>query len=113
MHGTHLIEEGTGLQRGHLPCIWPRLLAGMGSTQVPGLTLESRASRAAVVIKIWSMALEEWGPCPCLARMPRAESKGAIYPAQGLLFLTWEAQVGLPCSLWLRKARLGFRGLLC
>lgn len=99
MHGTHPSEEGTGLPRGHLPCIWPRLLAGMGSTQVPGLTLESGASRAAVVIKIWSMALEKWGPHPCLARMPRAESKGAIYPAQGLLLQTWDAQLGPPCSL--------------
>lgn len=62
MHGTCPSEEGTGLQIGHIPCIWPRCLAGVGSTQVPGLALESRASRAAVVIKIWSMELEEWEP---------------------------------------------------
>lgn len=41
--------------------MWPRLLAGVGSTQVPGLTLESKA--AVVIGKIWSMELEEgWDP---------------------------------------------------
>lgn len=59
MHGTCPSEEGTGLQRPH-----PLHLAQAPGWQhqVPGLTLESGASRTAVVITIWSMELEEWDP---------------------------------------------------
>lgn len=44
------------IQLGHLPCMGPRLMAGKGGAQAPGRTLESRTSRAAVVISVfWSM----------------------------------------------------------
>lgn len=54
--GPALVRKALAfIQTGHLPRIWPRLLAGEGSTQVPGLTLESRTNRAAVVIGVmWS-----------------------------------------------------------
>lgn len=58
------------IQLGHLPCMGPRLMAGEGSAQAPGRTLESRTSRAAAVISvIWSMerrGTEEgkWDPHP-------------------------------------------------
>lgn len=84
------------IQTGRLLCTWPRLLAGVGSTQVPGLTLESRTSRPAVVTgKIWSMERKRKNRIPIYspARMPRDGW------SLGPVFLTWEAQPGPPCSV--------------
>lgn len=70
-HKTCPSEEGTGLHSwiGHL-FIWPRTLADVGSTQEPGLNLESRAP--VVVDKIWSMERKKKGiPIHSLAWMPR------------------------------------------
>lgn len=119
--GPALVRKALAfVQIGRFLCIWPRLLAGEGGTQVPGLTLESRTSRAAVVIgMIWSMergGREKMG-FPSTAwsgylDTAGVERKGSTCPRPRLQ--TWEAQLGPHLAHQIpTEVRLGHRGLLC
>lgn len=104
------------IQLGHFPCIGPRIAAGEARAQVPGRTLESRTSRASVVI--WSMEKRGRGRMrsssiawPGYLDMVGAESKGSTCPRPG--FWIREAWLGHLAHCSPTVTRLVFWGWLC